>query len=74
MGSSRADVVRAQGLPGAFDATSYTYGSSIVSFDRGQVAGWSEGDVRLQHFEMPSLAFVDLDQINLWNSRDPLAF
>jgi hypothetical protein len=67
MGSSRADVVRAQGLPGAFDATSYTYGSSIVSFDRGQVSGWSEGDTRLQHFEMPTLPFLNLDRMSLWD-------
>jgi hypothetical protein len=68
LGSSRADVVRAQGLPATFDATSYTYGSSVVSFERGQVSGWSEGDVRLQHFEMPSLPFLDLDRMSLWDT------
>jgi hypothetical protein len=63
MGSSRGDVVRAQGLPAAFDATTFTYGSSVVSFERGQVSGWNDGDVRLQHFDMPTLPFFDLDHL-----------
>jgi hypothetical protein len=69
IGSSRGDVVRAQGLPGAFDATSYVYGSSVISFERGQVSGWSEGDVALQHFDMPKLPFMDLDRMALWGGR-----
>jgi hypothetical protein len=66
LGSSRGDVVRAQGLPAAFDESTYTYGSSVVSFDRGQVSGWSEGDVRLQNFEMPTLPFIDIDRMPPW--------
>jgi curved DNA-binding protein CbpA len=68
-GSSRGEVVRAQGLPSAFDETSYTYGSSVVFFDHGHVAGWSEGDTRLERFEMPSLPFRDLDKMQLLDAR-----
>lgn len=73
-GSSRGEVVRAQGLPSAFDATSYSYGSSVILFDRGLVAGWSEGDTRLQQFEMPSLPFMDLDRMRLFDSGNSLEF
>jgi hypothetical protein len=74
VGSTRGDVVRAQGLPEAFDSSTYSYGSTTVFFERDRVAGWSEGDVRLRRFEMPRLPFVDLDRLELWESRSPLEF
>ena len=69
LGSSRGDVIRAQGEPGAFTASNYTYGSSVVLFENDRVAGWNEGDVRLQRFEMPSLKFFDLDRMAVGTSR-----
>jgi hypothetical protein len=62
-GSSRGDVVRAQGKPEAFTAATYSYGTSLVFFDNDSVAGWSDGTMRLRNFEMPTLKFFDLDQI-----------
>lgn len=63
MGSTRGDVVRAQGLPSAFTASSYLYGLSVVNFEAGRVASWSEGDVGLRHFEMPTLPFLDIESL-----------
>ena len=60
-GSTRSDVVRAQGLPEAFTPSTYTYGSSVVYFGSGRVTGWSEGDVPLQNLALPRLSFIDLD-------------
>jgi hypothetical protein len=63
LGSSRGDVVRAQGLPGDFSNSSYTYGTSVVFFDSDRVTGWSDGDTPLRNFEMPRLSFFDLDRL-----------
>lgn len=57
VGSTFGDVVSAQGAPSAFTATSYTYGTSVVFFRDARVTGWSEGDVTLRGFRMPSLPF-----------------
>jgi hypothetical protein len=62
-GSSRADVVRAQGRPSAFNAFGYRYGSSMIYFRDGLVSGWAEGDTPLRTFEMPKLPLIDLDAL-----------
>jgi hypothetical protein len=74
LGSTRGDVIRAQGRPGSFSDSQYSFGSSVVFFDRDFVSGWSEGDVRLQNFALPSLPFIDLDQMELWRKPGPLEF
>jgi hypothetical protein len=65
LGSTRGDVVRAQGEPTAFTPGSYLYGSSTVFFENDVVAGWSGGDVNLRSFFIPVLPFRDLDLLTL---------
>ncbi len=57
LGSSRGEVVRAQGAPGAFTADTYLFGSSAVYFANGRVSGWSEGGVPLHALQLPPLPF-----------------
>lgn len=57
LGSSRGEVVRAQGAPGAFTADTYLFGSSAVYFANGRVSGWSEGGVPLHALQLPLLPF-----------------
>jgi hypothetical protein len=64
LGSTRSDVVRAQGQPTAFTPQGYFYGSSAVFFGNDEVTGWSEGDVALKKLSMPVLPFFDLDSLN----------
>ncbi len=47
-GSTRAEVIHAQGLPTAITHRSYFYGSSVVYFDGDWVTGWLELDQRLR--------------------------
>jgi len=54
-GSSRAEVVRAQGRPDGYSIDRYLYGTSEVRFSAGRVSGWSEGDVGLRAFDLPAL-------------------
>ena len=61
-GSSRADVVRAQGTPDRFTGRAYFYGTSVVTFRDDRVDGWEEGDVPLRRFVVPILPFPDLDR------------
>jgi hypothetical protein len=56
-GSTRADVVAAQGLPSRYSLLTYSYGSSVVFFDGGLVSTWMEGDEPLQGLEIPVLPF-----------------
>jgi hypothetical protein len=63
-GSTMLDVVRAQGIPTTFTANSYTYGSSVISFENDRVAAWSEADVPLRAFNMPVSPFIDLDRFD----------
>jgi hypothetical protein len=63
LGSTRGDVVRAQGQPATFTLEGYYYGSSAVYFDHDRVAAWSEGDVALKNLSMPVLPFFDLDSL-----------
>jgi hypothetical protein len=54
-GSSRAEVVRAQGQPNAYSIDRYLYGTSEVRFSGGRVTGWINGDVPLHAFDLPAL-------------------
>jgi hypothetical protein len=65
LGSTRGEVIRAQGLPSAFTSGSYLYGSSTVYFEDDVVAGWDRGDVNLRSFDVPVLPFRDLDGLAL---------
>jgi len=65
LGSTRGDVVRAQGQPTAFTPGSYVYGSSTVYFENDVVAGWSGGDVNLRSFDIPVLPFRDIGRLAL---------
>jgi hypothetical protein len=47
VGSTREEVIRAQGEPTATTAAAFYYGASAVYFDREWVTGWSEIDQRL---------------------------
>jgi hypothetical protein len=47
VGSTREEVIRAQGEPTASTATAFYYGASAVYFDREWVTGWSDIDQRL---------------------------
>jgi len=62
VGSSRSEVVRAQGRPDAFSIDRYLYGSSEVAFVQDRVAAWSTGDVPLHAFDVPALPFGELDR------------
>lgn len=57
LGSSRGEVERAQGAPGAFTADTYLFGSSAVYFANGRVSGWSEGGVPLHALQLRPLPF-----------------
>jgi hypothetical protein len=59
LGSSRGEVMRAQGAPGAFTADTYLFGSSAVYFSNGRVSGWSEGGVPLHALQLPQLPVRD---------------
>jgi curved DNA-binding protein CbpA len=61
LGSSRDEVIRAQGDPMAFTPLGYYYGTSAVYFDNDRVSGWSRGDVDLRELDMPVLPFFELD-------------
>jgi curved DNA-binding protein CbpA len=61
LGSSRVEVIRAQGDPTAFTQLGYFYGTSAVYFDNDRVSGWSRGDVALRDLDMPLLPFFELD-------------
>jgi hypothetical protein len=74
LGSTRGDVIRAQGRPGSFSDSQYSFGSSVVFFDRNFVSGWSEGDVLLQNFALSRLPFIDLDHRELLRNPGPLEF
>ncbi len=63
VGSSRAEVVRAQGFPSLYTPRAYFYGTSVVMFDAYSVVRWEEGDVRLRRFSLPTLPFTDLDRL-----------
>lgn len=63
IGSSRADVIRAQGEPSEFTPSGYYYGSSFVYFRNDVVAGWVSGDSSLRSADIPVLPFVDLDDL-----------
>jgi hypothetical protein len=63
VGSTRGDVIRAQGAPAAFTLLNYQYGTSSVFFENDRVTGWSEGDVALKDLSMPTLPFFDLDSL-----------
>ena len=43
LGSTRSEVIAAQGRPDAATDTEYVYGSSVVKFAGGLVVSWSEG-------------------------------
>jgi hypothetical protein len=62
VGSSRGEVIRAQGRPDGFSVDRYLYGSSEVLFAQDRVAGWSTGDVPLHAFDLPVLPFAQLDR------------
>jgi hypothetical protein len=61
LGSSRGDVVRAQGDPASFTPLGYYYGTSAVYFESDRVSGWSQGDVALRELDVPLLPFFELD-------------
>jgi hypothetical protein len=65
LGSTRGEVIRAQGVPSDFSARGYYYGSSYVLFENDVVAGWGEGDVNLRSFDIPRLPFVELGYLAL---------
>jgi hypothetical protein len=48
VGSSKAEVVAAQGPPEAFSENVYQYGSSIVTFQNGAVVSWRQGHPQLK--------------------------
>ncbi len=61
LGSSRGEVIRAQGDPTSLTPLGYYYGTSAVYFDNDRVSGWSRGDVALRELDMPVLPFFELD-------------
>jgi hypothetical protein len=63
VGSTRSDVIRAQGLPSAFSANGYRYGSSMIYFHDDIVTNWVEGDTGLRTFTMPRLSDADIDAL-----------
>jgi len=65
VGSTRAEVISAQGQPSAFTPGSYIYGTSAVHFENDVVTGWQEGDVNLRSFNIPVLPFRDLGWLAL---------
>lgn len=63
VGSTRADVIRAQGQPNGYDATGYRYGSSMIYFHDDIVTDWVQGDTRLHTFAMPKIPYGELDAL-----------
>ena len=64
VGSTRGDVIRAQGEPSEFTPSSYYYGSSYVYFKNDLVTGWIRGDSSLRVSDVPILPFADLDALS----------
>jgi hypothetical protein len=71
VGSTRSDVVRAQGEPAAFTFLGYYYGSSAVFFEDDRVTGWSEGDTGLKAVGMPAMPSVDMGRLGYRLIQDP---
>jgi hypothetical protein len=61
LGSGRADVIRAEGMPTGYTASSYTYGTSYVFFENDSVSAFGEGDLRLNSLTSPVLPQIDLN-------------
>jgi hypothetical protein len=55
LGSGRAEVIQAEGMPTRFTANSYLYGTSFVFFDNDGVSAFGEGDLRLNSLTIPVL-------------------
>jgi hypothetical protein len=47
VGSTRDEVLAAQGTPDAFTDTEFSYGTSRVYFDKGRVQSWQHGSKKL---------------------------
>jgi hypothetical protein len=62
VGSSRAEVFRAQGEPTGLTPRSYYYGSSVVFFENDRVTSWMQADQSLSTLVIPAMPSVDLDK------------
>jgi len=60
IGSTRAEVVDAQGQPWFFTADSYYFGNSVVRFENDHVVSWIQVDRRLRTQILPDLPFLDI--------------
>ena len=63
VGSSRAEVFRAQGAPTGLTPGSYYYGASAVNFENDRVTDWIQVDKALSTLVIPTMPSVDLDKL-----------
>jgi len=63
VGSSRAEVFRAQGAPTGLTPQSYYYGASAIYFENDRVTGWSQVDQSLNTLVIPAMPSVNPDKM-----------
>ncbi len=62
VGSSRAEVFRAQGAPTDLTPKSYYYGASAIYFENDRVTSWTQVDQSLRTLVIPPMPPNDLDK------------
>ena len=73
LGSSREQVLAAQGPPQQAGESRWAYGSSYVDFTRGQVSGWLSSSLSPLHVRIDPARETGADSFTLGSSRDRVA-
>ena len=69
-GSTRAEVIEAQGKPDGTSANAYQYGSSLVFFDHDRVVSWQSGSPALRARILPALPAKPIGSFTVGSSKD----
>jgi hypothetical protein len=69
-GSTRSEVIAAQGKPDGISANAYQYGSSLVLFDHDRVISWQNGSPPLRARMLPILPAKAIGSFTIGSSKD----
>jgi hypothetical protein len=69
-GSTRSEVIAAQGKPDGISANAYQYGSSLVLFDHDRVISWQSGSPPLRARILPILPAKAIGSFTIGSSKD----
>ena len=69
-GSTRSEVIAAQGKPDGISANAYQYGSSLVLFDHDRVISWQNGSPPLRARLLPRLPAKAIGSFTIGSSKD----